>query len=1263
MYSIIRKVSFLVGLTLCVIVSGHSQVVTSTRDGLWTDPTLWDGGFVPTVENASQTVIDHDVTIPDSTALAIGITTINSRLTVGTGAVVNLMDDGVPGNWDLQVFGVLVLNDGATLNGTSLSNTSFESGARYIHLQGPLGFIPYATWNYNATFEIAGFRSQGYINIAHSDSWKQSFGHVVYNCAQQTTAFVDLNGYLRNIAGDFIVQSTNNHALRLSTTQNPVISIGGNFTIEGPSKVWFSTTPSNAVVNIQGDFRYRSSSSGISYFTTRGMVTVNISGEMEMNSPGRIHMATTSADSTGIRQSTLSLKNDLTITNGVLIAPPSPGKGKINFVGPGIQTVITSSTGSSFQGNLDYGIESGATVNLGNSVLSNTTGSLLVRGTLQVGSSDPAGAIQVTNGGNIYVQGDRIFENGSTVEYNGMDGQWIGNGHPTVPGLHVVCSNASGVNLLQDIVGNDFTAAGPVNTQLHSVSVYGDFIIAEGVICNPEQLNMLGDEDQLISSAGATVGNLTVNKSGGSVNLISPLTIRESLVIESTNTALHSNGHLLLLSTSDELVGTASIGPLPAGSSITGDVTVQRHMAGEGRIYRYISSPIQNGTVASLKDDFPITGRFQDPSTGSGIQSSSPSFYYYDESIGGLQEGWLPYPTSGLASENPLSVGKGYAAFIRRATASTIWDVTGPLNQGSLALPVTFTPANEPSNGWNLVGNPYACAIQWDEAGEDKWTMQNISSVIAIRDNGNAGGTFTYWDMDENYSEIPGGQIATGQSFWVRATGTNPALMIHEGAKVLGGATFFRKEKSPIPSFAIRLTRGHLVDVAYYKVRPFARPGLDDWDGLKLENDNFDISFVSSDQRSMAIHATDQLPCDTVIQLGLKDLKPGTYKISLMARYEFSRYDYTILDKFLGTETILSPDQTAELMVTADTASSSYDRISIRVVERKPIVEKEIMAPLSACIGNVVTLIVKDAEAGITYTVWEGTKLLSSLTSEVDGDLKISFPADSLSTGKHTMNLKAQSACYNESLTMHPTITINTAPQVWADSVVGCRGASVVLHAFSDRDDATFTWYVDEHSTDTLATGDFFEPPPLVKSMVYFVLAGTPFECTSQRYPVGVTVRQYVDAKISLLNDSILVSNHATNNTWYFNETKIEGTTAPQLVLDLPGVYTLAVDTLECISTDNYLYVVMHAASEPEGLCVYPNPAEETLFIPNNHRRIACVEVFNAQGILMWQEGEQVNDRADYAIPVRQMPDGNYFAVVTTLDTEEKRVFRFVVRK
>ena len=301
MFLLIKKLNFLVGLTLCVIVNGYTQTVTSTKNGIWTDPSLWDGGQVPTLANATEIVINHDVTVPDGSIISIRNVIVNGMLTVGAGAVVDLIPDALIEKWDLQIFGTLTMQDGAVLNGTSIANTSFESGARYIHLQGPLGFIPYATWNSNSTFEIAGFKTQGYINIAHSDSWKQNFGHVIYNCTQQTTAFVDLNGYLRNIAGNFIIQSTNNQAFGcrpLKIPSSPSVEIL-------LSKVLRRFGSARILPMLSSTYREISDTAqlpaGISYLTTKGVITVNVNGEMEMNSAGRFHMASTSPDSTGTR--------------------------------------------------------------------------------------------------------------------------------------------------------------------------------------------------------------------------------------------------------------------------------------------------------------------------------------------------------------------------------------------------------------------------------------------------------------------------------------------------------------------------------------------------------------------------------------------------------------------------------------------------------------------------------------------------------------------------------------------------------------------------------------------------------------------------------------------------------------------------------------------------------------------------------------------------------------------------------------------------
>jgi hypothetical protein len=54
------------------------------------------------------------------------------------------------------------------------------------------------------------------------------------------------------------VLSTGSNILRLSVNQNPTITIAGNVEIGGTSRVEFSTTGTNTVVDVAGDFIFNS---------------------------------------------------------------------------------------------------------------------------------------------------------------------------------------------------------------------------------------------------------------------------------------------------------------------------------------------------------------------------------------------------------------------------------------------------------------------------------------------------------------------------------------------------------------------------------------------------------------------------------------------------------------------------------------------------------------------------------------------------------------------------------------------------------------------------------------------------------------------------------------------------------------------------------------------------------------------------------------------------------------------------------------------
>lgn len=519
-----------------------------------------------------------------------------------------------------------------------------------------------------------------------------------------------------------------------------------------------------------------------------------------------------------------------------------------------------------------------------------------------------------------------------------------------------------------------------------------------------------GESAQRISASGAFFGGLTVAKPAGGVELQSLLNLRGVLRFNSPSRGivLNSNGFLNLISETDSVavLGNGMIYRLQDGNTVSGSVTVQRFMRGEGRVYRYIASPVADATVASWKDDFVITGDFADPSAagiicGSKVQRKTPSLFYYDERTAG----YVAYPLpSRLSTDSPLAAGRGYSAFIRECALPTRVDVAGVINQQQVSLPVTFTPGSAFS-GWNLVGNPYPCTIDWDLTA-DGWRKTNISPVIAIPDNGYGGGFFRYWDGDEEPSGIAGGRIATGQAFWVRATGANPVLAVREGVKVAQPAEFFRESPNPVQaSLAIHLSHASGVDHAFVKIKTGARTGLDSLDAPKLNNAKFDLATLSKDSLAMAINALDRLACEDSLELSVTDCTAGAYSFQIDARGELGSYAIVLKDRLLKREATMG-GQSAYSFQLPDDAQDMRGRFVLIWKFLAPASAAELISRQDTLYdGQSAMLEVRGPVRGESYSVWEGGTAVSTT-------LKVM--ADDLGEGGHELKVRRQGDCFSE---------------------------------------------------------------------------------------------------------------------------------------------------------------------------------------------------------------------------------------------------------
>jgi PKD repeat protein len=294
------------------------------------------------------------------------------------------------------------------------------------------------------------------------------------------------------------------------------------------------------------------------------------------------------------------------------------------------------------------------------------------------------------------------------------------------------------------------------------------------------QLILSGDWDNsgsFVAELGTVVFNSTTNQNiiGAStfyqlrlegsqeVHVIQDVVIKKLLTI--VGSALFPNSQLTLAGNGTE---TASIDNIENGT-INGDLIVEKTLNPTRNGWLTVSAPSNNSTIQDWNDDFVTTGF-----SGSDYPTYSfISMQYYDETNGET-------PFVGIDSTEQAAVpGLGY--YIYANSGSYTFETLGQPIIGNHIMPVTYTPSgNMLEDGVNVMGNPYACDINWDSP--DGWVKQNINGAIYV------------WDVSQNqfraYNNgygINGGSalIKNCEAFWVQANADNPSLAINENAKVV----------------------------------------------------------------------------------------------------------------------------------------------------------------------------------------------------------------------------------------------------------------------------------------------------------------------------------------------------------------------------------------------------------------------------------------------------------------------------------------------
>jgi ELWxxDGT repeat protein len=164
------------------------------------------------------------------------------------------------------------------------------------------------------------------------------------------------------------------------------------------------------------------------------------------------------------------------------------------------------------------------------------------------------------------------------------------------------------------------------------------------------------------------------------------------------------------------------------------------------------------------------------------------------------------------------------------------------------------------------------------------------------------------------------------------------------------------------------------------------------------------------------------------------------------------------------------------------------------------------VVPATACPDGTAGIVLKNAQAGVSYQLYGGGSPVGASVTGSGGDLSFPVPAASLSAGSNAFAVRAK-GCVEVVLVQPATVTvIPSLPAPVAAGITIPSGQAATLAAGGGPADATYQWFGAPSGGTVLGTGSRFTTPVLTATTDYYVAAQVPGCASSARTKVTVTV-------------------------------------------------------------------------------------------------------------------------------------------------------------
>jgi hypothetical protein len=334
--------------------------------------------------------------------------------------------------------------------------------------------------------------------------------------------------------------------------------------------------------------------------------------------------------------------------------------------------------------------------------------------------------------------------------------------------------------------------------------------------------------------------------SNAHINVINNFVVKpEAWFTNTTNNALNVGAEALFEADATGMASYIDNG----GTTVTGATNVQQYVTSER--WHLVSSPITDATINTYYD---VHLKFYNEPTNTWTYLVNPVTI-------------------------PMNIAQGYSAWSSDSylgtTTVTFSTFTGQLNNTEITVDTLDYTVGAPLAGFNLMGNPYPCALNWNSS----WPMTNLNGWMQIYDNG------VYRGYNIDGTSYNGGTpiIPSTQGFWVRALGSEASITIPLSQRVHNSQDFNKESNVNYPFVSLTAEINGMTDETKLIFSPYATSGPDPLYELeKFENvSDAPTLFTISEGKEFAVNYLPEEYNNIIIPVGFNTGQEGLYQIKL----------------------------------------------------------------------------------------------------------------------------------------------------------------------------------------------------------------------------------------------------------------------------------------------------------------------------------------------------------------------------------------------